>query len=167
MRLPARRECEPVNGVCGMAGLGGRIDGARVCVGAGVRGRLWLCGRSGAASTGLRSLECALWARAVGVCAALQPGVWLVAGLAEILRLHPAAVRVQCLGSAQPAPGHLEVRSQGPVRVYPGSPGTLLWESGCCPLPVPVGNSGQELPSHPSLLPSPCPFRELPSYPWS
>lgn len=42
MRLAAAgaAECEPVNGVCGMAGLRVRIDRARVCVGAGVRGRL-------------------------------------------------------------------------------------------------------------------------------
>lgn len=117
MRLAAAgaAECEPVNGVCGMAGLGGRIDGARVCVGAGVRGRLWLCGLPGSRLLELRSLECALWARAVGVRARLQPGVWLVEGLAEILRLHPAAVRVQCLGSSQPAPGYLEKHSQGPI----------------------------------------------------
>lgn len=117
MRLAAAgaAECELVNGVCGMAGLGGRIDGARVCVGAGVRGRLWLCGLPGAGAPGFTALECALWARAVGVRAHPQPGVWLVAGLAEILRLHPVAVRAQCLGSAQPAPGHLEVRSQGPI----------------------------------------------------
>lgn len=73
----------------------------------------WLCGLPGARSPGCTSLECALWARAVGVRTHLQPGVWLVAELAEILRLHPAAVRVQCMGSAQPAPGYLEVRSQG------------------------------------------------------
>lgn len=60
---------------------------------------------------------CALWARgAVGVRAHLLPGLWRVAGLAGGVRLYPAAVRVQCPGSAQPAPEHLEeVRSQGPI----------------------------------------------------
>lgn len=37
-------------------------------------------------------------------------GLWRVTGLAGDLRLQPAAVRVQCAGSAQPALEHLEVR---------------------------------------------------------
>lgn len=42
-------------------------------------------------------------------------GLWRVAVLAGDLLLHPAVLRVQCAGSAQPALEHLEVRSQGPI----------------------------------------------------
>lgn len=136
-------------GVCGMAGLGVRVDPARVCVGAGVRGRRWLCVLPRAGFQGCVSMGCALWARAVGVRVHLQlaSGEWRGSREICVCTPRPCVCSAPALFSLPWSTWRCAARD--PSEPTPALPKPAQGVPAAALFPVPLGNSGQALPSHP------------------
>lgn len=132
-----------------MAGLGVRVDPARVCVGAGVRGRRWLCVLPRAGFQGCVSMGCALWARAVGVRVHLQlaSGEWRGSREICVCTPRPCVCSAPALLSLPWSTWRCAARD--PSEPTPALPKPAQGVPAAALFPVPLGNSGQALPSHP------------------
>lgn len=124
-----------------MAGLGVRVDPARVCVGAGVSGRHWLCVLPRAGFQGCVSMGCALWARTVGVRAHLQlaSGEWRCSRAICFCTPRSCVCSARALLSLPWSTWRCAARDPSEPTLAP---------------PEPCSGS-------PSCCPSSCPFREL------